>query len=120
MFLSQQAGQGGCEREVRLGKFLCDDWTAFGLDQHQWYGLQEDRHGVESLTSAVCAFRLVLSYTLHTDAHSWWISHHRGLECICYMFHTAKMLFIIVIIIHLPKEFYEKYAGFLVGTLIFS
>ena len=39
---------------------------------------ERGRHGVESLTSAVCAFRLVLSYTLHTDAHSWWSSLHHG------------------------------------------
>lgn len=67
MFLSQQAGQGGREREVRHGKFLCDDWTAFGLDQLEWHGLREGRHSVESLTSAVCAFTLVLSYALHTQ-----------------------------------------------------
>ena len=63
--------------KFRLGRFLCDDWTAFGLDQLQWHGLREGRHGVESLTSAMCAFRLVLSYAVHThththtDAHSW-------------------------------------------------
>lgn len=78
MYLSQQARQGGRERDVRLGTFLCDDWTAFGLDQLEWHGPERGRHGVESLTSAVCAFRWVLSYTLHTAAHSWWSSLHHG------------------------------------------
>lgn len=121
MFLSQQAGQRGREREVRLGKFLCDDWTAFGPYQLEWHGLREGRHGVESLTSAVCAFRLVLSYELHTHRRPQLVvSPSSGLECACYVFHSAKMLSFILIIIYLHKEFSETCLYFLVGSLTFS
>lgn len=74
MYLSQHGGKGGHEREVRLGKFLCDDWTALGADQSEWHSLPEGRHRVESLTSDVCALRpgFVLHITLaHMYAHSW-------------------------------------------------
>lgn len=74
MYLSQHGGKGGHEREVRLGKFLCDDWTALGADQPEWHSLPEGRHRVESLTSDVCALRpgFVLHITLaHMYAYSW-------------------------------------------------
>lgn len=67
-------GKGGHEREVRLCKFLCDDWTALGADQPEWHSLPGGRHRVESLTSDVCALGpgFVLRITLaHMSAHSW-------------------------------------------------
>lgn len=83
MFLSQQAGQGGLPRgKSGLGKFLCDDWTAFGLDQLEWHGLREGRHGVESLTSAVCVHSGWCCLTHYTHRRSQLVvKPSSGLEC---------------------------------------
>lgn len=107
MYLSQHGGKGGHEREVRLGKFLCDDWTALGADQSEWHSLPEGRHRVESFTSDVCALRPGFVFV---TSRSRTCTPTAGGQTLIRMFHNCKN---VVHICNFPVLCYSFLAGWL-------